>query len=290
MNENLEKVNYILETLPYIAKFSGKTIVIKYGGAAMAKEDLKESFAKDIVLLKYLGIHPIVVHGGGPEINLMVGKLGLSTEFVRGHRITDAPTMEVVEMILTGKVNQQIVSRINSIGGQAVGISGRDGKLAIAEKEPLQFENENGRLETVDIGLVGKIHTINTDILSTLQNDGFIPVVSPVAESSSGEPLNINADTMAGMLAGALKAEKLILLTDTPGILIENNLVTGLSKEKIESYIKDKSISGGMIPKVESCLNAIANGVKRSHIIDGRIPHSILLEIFTDQGIGSLIE
>ncbi len=290
MNENLERVNHILEALPYITKFAGKIIVIKYGGAAMAKEDLKESFAKDIVLLKYLGIHPIVVHGGGPEINQMVEKLGLSTEFVRGHRITDSQTMEVVEMILTGKVNKQIVSRINSVGGKAIGISGRDGKLAVAEKESLQFENEKGIIESIDIGLVGKIKTINENILISLQKEGFIPVVSPVAESDRGEPLNINADTMAGMLAGALKAEKLILLTDTEGILINKKLVTGLNKEKIEGYIKDGSISGGMIPKVECCLSAIDRGIKRAHIIDGRIPHSILLEIFTDSGIGSLIE
>ncbi|MCC6276143.1 MAG: acetylglutamate kinase [Leptospiraceae bacterium] len=290
MNESLERVNHILEALPYITKFAGKIIVIKYGGAAMAKEDLKESFAKDIVLLKYLGIHPIVVHGGGPEINQMVEKLGLSTEFVRGHRITDSQTMEVVEMILTGKVNKQIVSRINSVGGKAIGISGRDGKLAVAEKESLQFENEKGIIESIDIGLVGKIKTINENILISLQKEGFIPVVSPVAESDRGEPLNINADTMAGMLAGALKAEKLILLTDTEGILINKKLVTGLNKEKIEGYIKDGSISGGMIPKVECCLSAIDRGIKRAHIIDGRIPHSILLEIFTDSGIGSLIE
>ena len=229
MNEKIERVNHILEALPYITKFAGKIIVIKYGGAAMAKEDLKESFARDIVLLKYLGIHPIVVHGGGPEINQMVEKLGFTSEFVRGHRITDAQTMEVVEMILTGKVNKQIVSQINLAGGNAVGISGRDGKLAIAEKELLEFENEKGIAETIDIGLVGKIKFINEKILLSLEKDGFIPVVSPVAETEEGSPLNINADTMAGFLAGALKAEKLILLTDTEGILIDKRLVTGLN-------------------------------------------------------------
>jgi len=290
MDTLFDKVNHLLEALPYITKFAGKTIVIKYGGAAMIEEELKESFAKDMVLLKYLGIHPIVVHGGGPEINQMLEKLQLSTKFVSGQRVTDEATMEVVEMILTGKVNKQIVSLINSFDGKAVGISGKDGRLAIGEIQKLEVESSDGKKELLDVGLVGKITSVNPEVIFTLQKEGFIPVISPVAETTRGKPLNINADTMAGSIAGAIKAEKLILLTDTPGILIDGKLVTGLNKQKVESYIQSGQISGGMIPKAQCCLDAIANGVKRTHIIDGRVAHSVLIELFTDHGIGSLIE
>lgn len=290
MEKLFERVNHILEALPYITKYSGKTVVIKYGGAAMAKADLKESFAKDIVLLKYVGIHPVIVHGGGPEINRLLESLKIPTEFVHGHRVTDAQTMDVVEMVLTGKVNKQIVSMINAQGGNAVGISGKDGNLAKATKAPIEIELEGQEKQLFDVGLVGKIEMINPEILLNLQKEGFIPVISPVAESATGDSLNINADTFAGEVAGALKAEKLILLTDTEGILIDGKLATGLNRGKVKDYIRKGEISGGMIPKVECCLTAIDQGVRRTHIIDGRVPHSILIEIFTDQGIGSLIE
>ncbi|MBM9576097.1 acetylglutamate kinase [Leptospira sp. 201903070] len=290
MEKLFERVNHILEALPYITKYSGKTVVIKYGGAAMAKADLKESFAKDIVLLKYVGIHPVIVHGGGPEINRLLESLKIPTEFVHGHRVTDSQTMDVVEMVLTGKVNKQIVSMINAQGGNAVGISGKDGNLAKATKAPIEIELEGQETQLFDVGLVGKIETINPEILLNLQKEGFIPVISPVAESATGDSLNINADTFAGEVAGALKAEKLILLTDTEGILIDGKLATGLNRGKVKDYIRKGEISGGMIPKVECCLTAIDQGVRRTHIIDGRVPHSILIEIFTDQGIGSLIE
>ncbi len=290
MEKLLERVNHILEALPYITQYSGKTVVIKYGGAAMAKADLKESFAKDIVLLKYVGIHPVIVHGGGPEINRLLDNLKIPTQFIHGHRVTDTQTMEIVEMVLTGKVNKQIVSLINSQGGKAVGISGKDGNLAKATKAPVEIELEGKEKQLFDVGLVGKIESINPEILHNLQKEGFIPVISPVAENSEGESLNINADTFAGEIAGALKAEKLILLTDTQGILINQQLVTGLNRGKVKDYIRKGEISGGMIPKVECCLTAIDQGVRRTHIIDGRVAHSILIEIFTDQGIGSLIE
>ncbi|MBM9590818.1 acetylglutamate kinase [Leptospira sp. 201903075] len=290
MNHHSEKINHILEALPYLIKYSGKTIVIKYGGAAMVEEELKASFAEDIVLLKYLGINPVVVHGGGPEINALIKSLNLNTQFIRGHRVTDEATMEVVEMVLTGKVNKQIVSLIQEKGGKPVGLSGKDGGLALAEKYLMEVEGEDGKVQKVDLGLVGEIAEVDPNILLTLQREGFIPIISPVAMSKEGQTLNINADTMAGAIAQALHADKLILLTDTPGILIDGQLVTGLKKADIHGYIKSGQISGGMIPKVECCLGAIDSGVKRAHIIDGRVPHSVLIEILTNQGIGSLIE
>lgn len=290
LDKILEKVNHILEALPYITKYSGKTIVIKYGGAAMVKEELKDSFAEDIVLLKYVGINPVVVHGGGPEINNFLERLNVKSEFINGHRVTDETTMEIVEMVLTGKINKQIVSRIQTKGGKAVGISGRDGNLAKAKIQKLNTVSPDGQKTSIDVGLVGDITKINPEVIFTMQKEGFIPVISPVAEATDLLVLNINADTMAGKIASALKAEKLILLTDTPGILIDGKLVTGLNHEKVNKYIEDGHIKGGMIPKVECCLGAIDNGVKRTHIIDGRIPHSLLIEIFTDEGIGSLIE
>ncbi|WP_411821541.1 acetylglutamate kinase [Leptospira sp. 'Mane'] len=290
MELQLEKINHILEALPYLIKYSGKTIVIKYGGAAMIEEDLKASFAEDIVLLKYLGINPVVVHGGGPEINQLIKSLNLNTQFIRGHRVTDEPTMEVVEMVLTGKVNKQIVSLIQEKGGKTVGLSGKDGGLTLAEKYLMEFEDENGKLQSLDLGLVGQISEVNPSLIHTLQAEDFIPIISPVSVSKEGKTLNINADTMAGAIAASLSAEKLILLTDTPGILIDGQLVTGLNKQKIDEYIKSGQISGGMIPKVECCLDAMQGGVKRAHIIDGRVPHSVLIEVLTNQGIGSLIE
>jgi acetylglutamate kinase len=289
MEENISKIKHILEALPYITEFANKTLVIKYGGAAMIKEDLKESFAKDIVLLKYLGMHPIIVHGGGPEINQILDILKLPVQFVRGHRVTDDKTMEVVEMVLSGKLNKQIVSLINSKAGNAVGISGRDGKLAIGEIQKIEIKDESGKIELVDIGYVGRITKINTTFLQSLLDANIIPVISPVAEDENGHALNINADTMAGAIASALKAEKLILLTDTPGILIKGQLADSLNDAQVKDCIHTGDISGGMIPKAECCLNAITNGVKKTHIIDGRVQHSLLLELFTTTGIGTLI-
>lgn len=289
MEENISKIKNILEALPYITEFANKTLVIKYGGAAMIKEDLKESFARDIVLLKYLGIHPIIVHGGGPEINQILDILKLPVKFIRGHRVTDEKTMEVVEMVLSGKLNKQIVSLINSKGGNAVGISGRDGKLAIGEIQKIETKDESGKIELVDVGFVGKITKINKSFLQSLLDANIIPVISPVAEDINGQALNINADTMAGAIAGAMGAEKLILLTDTQGIHISGQLATSLNEIQVQEYIQSGDISGGMIPKVECCLDAIQNGVKKTHIIDGRIPHSLLIELFTTTGIGTLI-
>ncbi len=289
MEENISKIKNILEALPYITEFANKIIVIKYGGAAMVKDDLKESFARDIVLLKYLGIHPIIVHGGGPEINQILDILKLPVKFVRGHRVTDEKTMEVVEMVLSGKLNKQIVSLINSKGGNSVGISGRDGKLAIGEIQKLETKDESGKIELVDVGFVGKITKVNKDFLDSLLSAKIIPVSSPVAEDENGHALNINADTMAGAIAGTLGAEKLILLTDTPGILVKGTLADSLTKQQVLESIQSGDISGGMIPKVECCLDAIQKGVKKTHIIDGRVPHSLLIELFTKTGIGTLI-
>jgi acetylglutamate kinase len=289
MEENISKIKNILEALPYITEFANKTLVIKYGGAAMIKEDLKESFARDIVLLKYLGMHPIIVHGGGPEINQILDILKLPVQFVRGHRVTDDKTMEVVEMVLSGKLNKQIVSLINSKSGNAVGISGRDGKLAIGEIQKIETKDDNGKIELVDVGFVGKITKINKAFLKSLLDANIIPVISPVAEDENGHALNINADTMAGAIAGAINAEKLILLTDTPGILINGKLADSLNESQVQEFIQSGDISGGMIPKVECCLDAIQNGVKKTHIIDGRVQHSILIELFTKSGIGTLI-
>ncbi|MDX1957906.1 MAG: acetylglutamate kinase [Leptospiraceae bacterium] len=289
MQESIHRVNSILEALPYIKEFNQKIIVIKYGGAAMTKEELKNSFARDIVLLKYVGIFPIIVHGGGPEINSLLKNLNLSSTFIQGQRVTDKATMEVVEMILSGKVNKQIVSLINSNGGNSIGLSGRDGKLAIAEKTNVEVENEVGKLISVDLGLVGKIKKINIDLLHSLLKSDLIPVISPVAEDEEGNALNINADIMAGAIAGSMKAEKLILLTDTSGVILEGALAARLNQTQIKENIESGKISGGMIPKVNCCLEAISLGAKHAHIVDGRESHSILLEMFTDTGIGTMI-
>lgn len=289
MQNAISQVKSILEALPYIREFSQKIVVIKYGGAAMVKEELKESFARDIVLLKYVGIQPVIVHGGGPEINHYLKALQLSSRFVQGHRITDKPTMEVVEMVLSGKVNKEIVSLIASKGGKAVGISGKDGGTGIADIYKPEVTLENGKKERVDLGLVGEIHTVNPSLLLSLLSNDFIPVISPVAESRSGETLNINADTMAGAIAGALGAEKLILLTDTEGVLIDGALANSLSQKEVQEHITSGKISGGMIPKVMCCASALEKGVKNAHIIDGRLEHSLLLELFTNTGIGTMI-
>ena len=279
----VDKVSEIFEIIPYLNKYSGKIFVIKYGGSAMLKDELSLSFAQNISFLKKAGMYPVIVHGGGPEINRYIEKLDLSTKFVEGRRVTDSKTMEVVEMVLSGKINKKIVSQINKQNAKAIGISGKDG-LAVAEKIKLKSKDK-----FLDLGLVGEVNFIDTKILFTLHENDYIPVISPISETKEGETLNINADSFAGELAIALKAEKLILLTDTEGIFVKKKLISYMNEKEANFYIGSGDISGGMIPKVLCCIKAMKSGVKKTHIIDGRKDHSILLEIFTDKGSGTLI-
>jgi len=290
MEKLIEKASVLVESLPYIKKFYGKTIVIKYGGHAMVDEELKSSFAKDIVLLKYIGMSPVIVHGGGPQIGEMLKKLNIQSTFVSGMRVTDKETMNIVEMVLAGKVNKDIVNLINKNGGKGIGLSGKDGELIKAKKLIINDENEFVKTpEIIDLGHVGEVGSVNTKVIDTIK-DEFIPIIAPVGIGDDFEPYNINADLVAGAVASALKAEKLILLTDVRGILDrDKNLLSSLDKEKIRLMKKDGTIQGGMIPKVDCALSALENGVKKAHIIDGRIKHSVLLEIFTDTGIGTQI-
>ncbi len=291
MEKLIEKASVLLEALPYIRRFYGKTVVIKYGGNAMVKEELKNSFAEDVVLLKYVGINPVVVHGGGPQIGEFLEKLNIPTKFVGGMRVTDKETMNVVEMVLVGKVNKEIVKLINSHGGNAVGLSGKDGNLIVAEKiNSEQYLTEVKAPEIIDLGYVGKVKKVNPEILKNLIDSKFIPVIAPVGIGEDFEAYNINADIVAGEVAAALKAEKLIMLTDVEGIKDRNgDLIRSLERCKISELIEDRVIRGGMIPKVKACEVALSGGVKKAHIIDGRIRHSILLEIFTQKGIGTEI-
>ena len=291
MSQGINKAEILLEALPYMRRFYGKTIVIKYGGAAMEKAELSREFARDITLLQYAGVRPVVVHGGGPQVNRTLQELGITTEFVEGHRITDEKVMDVVEMVLAGKINKGIVALINHEGGRAVGISGKDANLARAELHGLERRGQSGQIEKVSLGRVGRVtaSTINPALLRTLDESGFVPVIAPVAADENGQSLNVNADTMAGAIASALRAEKLILLTDTPGLQREGETLTRLTPTRIKELISDGTITGGMLPKVNCCLEALSNGVERTHIIDGRVPHSVLLEIFTMQGVGTLI-
>ena len=290
MQELINKANVLMEALPYLKRFAGKTIVIKYGGHAMADERLKESFARDVVLMKYIGLNPVIVHGGGPQINETLKKYGIVSEFVRGMRVTDAATMAVVEMVLVGQVNKEVVGLINRHGGRAVGLSGKDGELLVCEKLLQEVKGENGKTEKVDIGFVGDVVEVGQDLIRTLEGGKFIPVIAPVGVGRDGESYNINADVVAGRVAAALKAEKLILLTDVRGVKDKaGNLLASMSVAQMQSLIGDESISGGMIPKVECCAEALSGGVKKAHIIDGRIEHAVLLEIFTDTGIGTEI-
>jgi len=290
MEKLIEKASVLVESLPYIKKFYGKTIVIKYGGHAMVDDELKSSFAKDIVLLKYIGISPVIVHGGGPQIGEMLKKLNIQSTFVSGMRVTDKETMNIVEMVLAGKVNKDIVNLINKNGGKGIGLSGKDGELIKAKKLVINDENELVKTpEIIDLGHVGEVESVNTKVIDTIKEE-FIPIIAPVGIGDDFEPYNINADLVAGAVASALKAEKLILLTDVRGILDrDKNLLSSLDKEKIRLMKKDGTIQGGMIPKVDCALSALENGVKKAHIIDGRIKHSVLLEIFTDTGIGTQI-
>ncbi|RBP49693.1 acetylglutamate kinase [Arenicella xantha] len=273
----------LIEALPYIQRFHGKTIVIKYGGNAMIDDALKESFARDVVMMKAVGMNPVVVHGGGPQISGTLARVGKTTEFIDGLRVTDAETMEVVEMVLGGLVNKEIVSLINSHGGKAVGLSGKDGDMIRARKL------SSGKPD-VDYGHVGEVESINSSLVETLEAERFIPVIAPIGSGSDGVTYNINADSVAGALASKLTAEKLVLMTNTSGVLDkQGRLLTGLTAEQIDHYKQDGTIQGGMLPKVDCALQAVQAGVKTSHIIDGRVNHALLLEVLTDKGVGTLI-
>ena len=291
MKTVIEKASILIESLPYIRRFSGKTFVIKYGGAAMVDEGLKDAFAQDIVLLNFIGIKPVIVHGGGPKINSIMEKMGKKPTFVQGQRVTDEETVDIVEMVLGGLINKQIVSLINSHGGLAVGLSGKDGNLIKAKRKVItKISPETGVPEIIDLGLVGEVEKINPRILTSIEQSGFIPVIAPISAGQKSRTLNINADYVAGAIASALKAEKLILLTDVEGIKDKKNkLISTLNMKQINSLTVNGTISGGMLPKVQACQNAIDGDVKKTHIIDGRTPHALLLEIFTEEGIGTEI-
>ncbi len=283
-----EKAAILSEALPYIRRFQDKTIVIKYGGNAMTEEHLKQGFAKDVVLLKLVGMNPVVVHGGGPQINDLLKRVGKQGEFVQGMRVTDRETMDIVEMVLGGSVNKEIVNLINQHGGKAVGLTGKDGGFIRARKMMVKHTEKAG--EYIDIGHVGEVTHIDPTLVALLDTQDFIPVIAPIGVGEDGEAYNINADLVAGKLAETLKAEKLILLTNTTGVLDrEGKLLTGLTAAKVDALIDDGTISGGMIPKISMALEAVKNGVKTSHIIDGRVEHALLLEILTDEGVGTLI-
>ena len=282
------KAQTLAEALPYIKRFHGKTIVVKYGGNAMTDPALQKSFAHDVVLLKLVGMNPVVVHGGGPQIEALLARIGKKGEFVQGMRVTDAETMDVVEMVLGGAVNKDIVTLINQAGGRAVGLTGQDGAFIRARK--LMLPDKDSPKQLLDIGQVGEIESIDPQVISVLEAGGFIPVVAPIGVGAGGESFNINADLVAGKLAEILKAEKLVLLTNTPGVLDQNGkLITGLTARHIDALFADGTLSGGMLPKISSALDAARSGVKSVHIIDGRVPHALLLEILTDQGVGTLI-
>jgi acetylglutamate kinase len=279
----------LIEALPYIRHFYGMTIVIKYGGHAMVDEQLKQDFANDIVLLKYIGINPVVVHGGGPQINSVMDQMGIRPQFVRGMRLTDERTMDVVEMVLGGKVNKSIVAQINKQGGRAVGLSGKDGGLILAKKHYIMHqEDENTPPEIIDPGLVGEVIRIDPDLINTLSAKGFIPVIAPVGSGESGETFNINADLVAGKIASSLTAGRLILLTDVDGVMdVHGKLVSSINPDIIVKMIREKQIVGGMIPKIEFALDALNNGVAKVQIINGKKRHALLLELFTHKGIGT---
>ena len=282
------KAQILAEALPYIKRFHGKTIVVKYGGSAMTEPALQKSFAHDAVLLKLVGMNPVVVHGGGPQIEALLNRIGKKGEFVQGMRVTDAETMDVVEMVLGGAVNKDIVTLINQAGGKAVGLTGQDGAFIHAKK--LLLTDKDRPQQMLDIGQVGEIDAIDPTVIFALEQGGFIPVVAPIGVGANGESFNINADLVAGKLAEILKAEKLVLLTNTPGVLDKDGkLLTGLTAKRIDELFADGTLSGGMLPKISSALDAARSGVKSVHIIDGRVAHALLLEILTDQGVGTLI-
>ncbi len=290
MQNLIGKAQTLIDALPYIRTFFGKTVVIKYGGHAMVDEALKEGFALDVILLKFVGVNPIVVHGGGPQIGRVMERMGKRPKFVSGVRVTDRETMEIVEMVLGGKVNKEIVSLFNRHGGRAVGLTGKDGGLIQARKLTLKKRGQQGAEEEVDLGQVGDVEAVDPQILRTLEASRFIPVIAPVGVGRQGEPYNINADKVAGHLAAALRAEKLVLLTDVSGVLDANKqILPTLTRAQAKRLIARKVIQGGMIPKVEACFTALEGGVAKTHIIDGRVPHALLLEIFTREGVGTEI-
>ena len=291
MSDLHETARVLVEALPYIQRFHGKTIVVKYGGNAMADDKLKKAFARDIVLMKLVGMNPVIVHGGGPQIGALLEQLNIPTRFVNGMRVTDSATMDVVEMVLGGLLNQQIVAMINAQGGRAVGLTGKDGELIRARK--LKFEDETPELnapEIIDIGHVGEVESVNANLLDVLDEKGFIPVIAPIGVGPDGESYNINADYVAAAIAVDLNAEKFLLLTNTPGIVDEEgNTLTGLKRSEIESLIQDGTIDCGMLPKAECALSAVDQGVRSTTIVDGRVPHAVLLEVLTDGGVGTMI-
>lgn len=291
MQELINKANILMEALPYIQRFNNKTIVIKYGGNAMVEERLKEGFANDVILLKLIGINPVIVHGGGPQIGKVLEEMGRKTDFIQGMRVTDSETMNVVEMVLGGKVNKEIVGNINHFGGKAVGLSGKDGNLITAKKMEMKRINPDTLTpEIIDVGMVGEVETINPAVLTALEESSFIPVIAPVGVGANGETYNINADLVAGRVAGALGAEKLILLTDIEGVKDkQGELISTIDIDAVTGLIDDETIGGGMIPKVTCCVDAVKEGVRKAHIIDGRMEHACLLEIFTDLGIGTAV-
>ena len=287
----IERANILVEALPYIRRFYQKTIVVKYGGHAMVAEELKESFAKDVVLMKYIGINPVVVHGGGPQIGEMLRRIGKKSDFCDGMRITDADTMEIVEMVLSGRINKEIAALINRHGGRAVGLSGKDAQLIEARKLRIVRDSaEDMPAEIIDIGLVGEVVRVNIEVLQTLLQSDIIPVIAPIGAGENGETYNINADLVAGAIAGALKADKFLLMTDVPGVLDEEGkLISSMTVGEAQAAMRDKRLRGGMIPKIQCAIDALEAGTAKVHIVDGRLAHAILLEIFTDAGIGTEI-
>ena len=288
MESFIGKAEVLMEALPYFRRFYGKTFVIKYGGHAMIDEELKESFAQDIVLLKYVGINPVIVHGGGPQIDTVLDRMGITRRYVRGMRVTDQETLDIVEMVLVGKVNKEIVTLINQHGGMAVGLSGKDGGLILARKMNVTVSNNGEPAEIVDIGMVGEIVGINPLVIDSLDENKFIPVIAPVGVGEKGETYNINADLVAGEVAEALHAEKLILMTDVEGVKDKKGeFLSTLKVNQARKLIQDGVVGSGMIPKVECCIEALKGGVGKTHILDGRVKHSVLLEIFTKEGVGT---
>jgi acetylglutamate kinase len=287
-----QRAGILAEALPYIKRFKKKTIVVKYGGNAMVDESLKEGFARDIVLMKLIGINPVIVHGGGPQINELLDKIGKESQFVKGMRVTDRETMDVVEMVLGGLVNKDIVNLVNRHGGKAVGLSGKDGGLIHARKMLIESDDDPAldAPEIIDIGHVGEVESVDPEIVKLLESGEFIPVIAPIGVDKEGQTYNINADIVAGTLAQTLMAEKLILMTNTAGVLDDNgDVMTGLSASEVDELVKSGAIHGGMLPKVACALDAVKSGVRSAHIIDGRVEHALLLEVFSDEGVGTLI-
>ena len=295
MKENMERAKVLIESLPYFQQFRHKTVVVKYGGHAMVDENLKKQFALDVILLNQIGVNVVIIHGGGPQINQLLDRLEIKPSYVQGMRVTDGETMNVVEMVLVGRVNKEIVSLINHSGGKAVGLSGRDGDLVCAKKMQVNVSTDENMLENappelIDLGRVGEVTRVNAEVLETLKKEDFIPVIAPVGVGEDGQALNINADLVAGAIAGALKAEKLILLTDVEGVKTKNGkLLRSLHRDELDGLIEDGTIEGGMIPKVNCCREALQHGVNKTYIVDGRVEHAILLEMFTHEGVGTEI-